>query len=76
MHPEPEEHDEVITEIRAVKRAISERHDNDVDRLLQTLTAQEQPAGRREDFDEFLAAVPEREVEGTDRLENPEPKNR
>lgn len=69
MHPEPEELDKVITEIRAVKRAISERHDNDVDRLLQTLTAQEQPAGRREDFDEFLAAVPEREVEETDRLE-------
>lgn len=69
MHPEPEELDEVITEIRAVKRAISERHGNDIDRLLQTLTAQEQPAGRREDFDEFLAAVPEREVEGTDRLE-------
>jgi hypothetical protein len=29
----------------------------------------EAAAGRREDFDEFLAAVPERDVEETDRLE-------
>ena len=33
--------DEVITEVRAVKRAISERYGNDIDRLLQALTAQE-----------------------------------
>ena len=61
--------DEVITEVRAVKRAISERYGNDIDRLLQALTAQEQAAGCREDFDDFLATVPKREEEETDRLE-------
>lgn len=33
--------DEVITEVRAIKRAISERHGNDIDRLLAALIAQE-----------------------------------
>jgi hypothetical protein len=69
MLPEPEDLDEVITEVRAVKRAISERYGNDIDRLLQALAAQEKSACRREDFDDFLSAVPEREVEETDRLE-------
>ena len=61
--------DEVITEVRAVQRAISERYGNDIDRLLQALTAQEKAAGCREDFDDFLATVPKREEEETDRLE-------
>ena len=33
--------DEIITEVRAVKRAISERYGNDVDRLLESLIEQE-----------------------------------
>ncbi len=33
--------DEVITEVRAIKRTISERHGNDIDRLLDALIAQE-----------------------------------
>ncbi len=37
--------DEVITEVRAIKRAISERHGNDIDRLLASLIAQERAAG-------------------------------
>ncbi len=37
--------DEVITEVRAIKRSISERHGNDIDRLLDALIAQERLAG-------------------------------
>lgn len=37
--------DEVITEVRAIKRSISERHGNDIDRLLDALIAQEHLAG-------------------------------
>jgi hypothetical protein len=37
--------DEVITEVRAIKRGISERHGNDIDRLLASLISQEQAAG-------------------------------
>ena len=37
--------DEVITEVRAIKRAISDRHGNDIDRLLDALIAQERSAG-------------------------------
>lgn len=37
--------DEVITEVRAIKRAISERHGNDIDRLLASLISQEHAAG-------------------------------
>lgn len=37
--------DEVITEVRSIKRAISERHGNDIDRLLSSLMAQERQAG-------------------------------
>lgn len=37
--------DEVITEVRAIKRAISERHGNDIDRLLASLISQERAAG-------------------------------
>ncbi len=33
--------DEVITEVRAIKRGISERHGNDIDRLLASLMSQE-----------------------------------
>ncbi len=36
--------DEVITEVRAIKRTISERHGNDIDRLLDALIAQERSA--------------------------------
>lgn len=39
--------DEVITEVRAIKRAISDRHGNDIDRLLDALIAQERSAGIR-----------------------------
>jgi hypothetical protein len=37
--------DEVITEVRAIKRTISERYDNNIDRLLDALIAQERSAG-------------------------------
>jgi hypothetical protein len=37
--------DEVIAEVRAIKRGISERHGNDIDRLLAALTSQERAAG-------------------------------
>jgi len=37
--------DEVITEVRAIKRGISERHGNDIDRLLASLVAQERTSG-------------------------------
>jgi len=37
--------DEVITEVRAIKRGISERHGNDIDRLLAALISQERAAG-------------------------------
>ncbi len=38
--------DEVITEVRAIKRGISERHGNDIDRLLASLISQERAAGK------------------------------
>jgi hypothetical protein len=41
----PKVFDEVITEVRAIKRAISERHGNDIDRLLASLISQERAAG-------------------------------
>ena len=37
--------DEVITEVRAVKREISERYGNDINRLLKSLIAQECTSG-------------------------------
>ena len=41
----PKVFDEVITEVRAIKRAISERHGNDIDRLIASLISQERAAG-------------------------------
>ncbi len=43
-HPEKVA-DEVITEVRAIKRRISERHGNDIDRLLASLIDQERASG-------------------------------
>ena len=37
--------DKVVGEVRAIKRAISDRHGNDVDRLLASLMAQERSSG-------------------------------
>lgn len=37
--------DEVITEVRAIKRDISGRHNNDIDCLIASQIAQEQAAG-------------------------------
>ena len=37
--------DEVIAEVRAIKRGISERHGNDIDRLLKSLISQERTDG-------------------------------
>ena len=37
--------DEVIAEVRSIKRSISERHGNDIDRLLASLISQEQASG-------------------------------
>ena len=36
--------DEVIAEVRAIKRGISERHGNNIDRLLASLISQERAA--------------------------------
>lgn len=41
----PQVTDKVIAEVRAIKRAISERHGNDIDRLLASLMAQERSSG-------------------------------
>ena len=41
----PKVTDKVIAEVRAIKRAISERHGNNIDRLLAALMAQEQSSG-------------------------------
>lgn len=54
--------DEVITEVRSIKRAISERHGNDVGRLLDALIEQERAAGigkAEEDAGGQPAAKPE-----------------
>lgn len=40
--------DEVITEVRAIKRSISARHGNDIDRLLDALMFQERSKGIEE----------------------------
>jgi len=40
--------DEVMSEVRAIKREISERHGNDIDRLLASLISQERAAGMTE----------------------------
>ena len=37
--------DEVISEVRAIKRGISERHGNNIDRLLASLISQERASG-------------------------------
>lgn len=37
--------DQVITEVSSIKRAISERHGNDIDRLLAALISQERATG-------------------------------
>ena len=37
--------DEVIAEVRAIKRGISERHGNDINRLLKSLISQERTDG-------------------------------
>lgn len=37
--------DEVMTEVRSIKRAISERHGDDIDRLLVALISQERALG-------------------------------
>lgn len=37
--------DEVIAEVWAIKRGISERHGNDIDRLLASLISQERASG-------------------------------
>lgn len=39
--------DEVIVEVRAIKREISERHGNDINRLLESLISQERASGIR-----------------------------
>ncbi|MBL9160257.1 MAG: hypothetical protein JNJ70_22435 [Verrucomicrobiales bacterium] len=40
--------DEVMAEVRAIKRAISERHGNNIDHLLDSLIAQELSRGSGE----------------------------
>jgi len=41
----PKVNDEVIAEVRSIKRAISERYGNDIDRLLAALISQERASG-------------------------------
>ncbi len=63
--------DEVISEVRAIKRSISERHGNDIDRLLKSLMLQERSAGiGQEEQASNGQAAPESDTEGSD---NPQP---
>lgn len=52
--------DEVMSEVRAIKRGISERHGNDIDRLLNALIAQEQAEGvvKADESDTHSESVP------------------
>jgi hypothetical protein len=61
--------DEVITEVRAIKRAISERHGNDIGRLLDALIAQENSArlGRTEAGTGQPTTCPELNSEDSDK---------
>ena len=62
--------DEVIAEVRAIKRGISERYGNNIDRLLASLISQEQTAGKT-DAQQASAAQPatrpESKSEGSDK---------
>lgn len=40
--------DEVTAEVRAIRRGISERHGNDINRLLESLISQERASGIEE----------------------------
>jgi hypothetical protein len=67
--------DEVITEVRAIKRAISDRHGNDIERLLDALIAQERSAGIRKAEQAGAgqpATRPESKPEGSD---SPQPES-
>jgi len=67
--------DEVITEVRAIKRDISERHGNDIDRLLASLVSQERASGitkAEQCGAEQPATAPESKPEGD---QNPKPKS-
>ena len=62
--------DEVIVEVRAIKRGIAERHGNDIDRLLDALIAQERSAGigkPEQDSTGQAAARPELKSKGGDK---------
>ncbi len=48
--------DEVITEVRAIKRAISERHGNDIDRLLAALISKSAPPESRQNKSRMATA--------------------
>ncbi len=67
--------DEVITEVRAIKRSISERHHNDIDQLLDALMIQERSSGiiaAEQVVTEQPATRPESKSEGSDK---PEPES-
>ena len=66
--------DEVISEVRAIKRGISERHGNDIDRLLASLISQERSSGigKAEGGADQPATRSESKSEGD---ENPEPES-
>ncbi len=61
--------DEVMTEVRAIKRGISERHGNDINRLVASLIAQEHASGspKAEGGAEQAAAGSESDSEGDDK---------
>lgn len=54
----PKRPDKVIAEVRTIKRAISERHGNDTDRLLASLMAQERASGIGQSDQATKAPVP------------------
>ena len=59
--------DEVIAEVRAIKRGISERHGNDIDRLLASLISQERASETtkaEQDGADQPATAPESKPEG------------
>jgi hypothetical protein len=64
--------DEVITEVRAIKRSISERYGNDIDRLLDALMIQERCTriGEAEQVGNGQSATsPESKLEGSDKTQ-------
>ncbi len=71
-HP-PKVIDEVITEVRAIKQGIAERHGNNIDRLLDALIAQERSAGIGKAEQAGTGQPATRPVSESEDSDNPQP---